>query len=77
MSWSVTLSGTKEAARASAAEQSDRNIGNGYQTEEQKALVLAAIDAAVGTYVSGSMGGHNNAENCSMSASIQGSTPAA
>jgi hypothetical protein len=72
MSWSVNLSGSKEAAKEAAAAQSDTNIANGYQTEAQKQLVLAAIEAAPGTHVSGSVSGHNNEGGAggSLSASI-------
>jgi hypothetical protein len=78
MSWSVSLSGSKETAKALAAEASDRNIANGYQTEAQKAAVLAMIEGAPGTHVSGSIGGHNNEGDSggSMSASITSWTPA-
>jgi hypothetical protein len=71
MSWSVTISGKKDAAKQQATADSDRNITNGYQTEAQKALVLAAIDALPGTHVAGSLGGHNNQD---ATASLTGCT---
>ncbi len=77
MSWSVTLLGKKEAAAEEAAKQSDTNIENGYQTEEQKALVASLLDAVVGTDVSGTISGHNDIRNgaSSIYASVTGSSP--
>lgn len=55
MKWTVTLSGSKEEARAAAAAQADINIAAGYQSESQKAAMLALIDVLVGPNVSGSI----------------------
>jgi hypothetical protein len=69
--------GKKAAAKEEAEKQSDTNIENGYQTEEQKSLVLALIDAVVGSEISGTISGHNDpkGQTSNIYASVTGATP--
>ena len=76
MSFAVTFSGSREEARKSVTLQSDQNIANGVQSEEQKAVLLALIDTAVGAIVSGSVSGHNDLASNYMTVTFSSYTPA-
>lgn len=61
MSWNIRLSGNREDSLLEVDKQSSSNIANGNQTEEQRILARAIVEAMPGSVIQGNIGGHNAA----------------
>lgn len=72
MSWSITLSGTKEDALKEADRQLRGLVAMGMMTEDEAAAVISMARNVRGTHLSGSVSGHNEEASGYVSASITG-----
>lgn len=62
MSWSVSVTATKEEAKQAVKTATDAQSGMNYMTPKQVEMMQAVIDALPGTHVQISASGHNDVD---------------